>query len=336
MVSLKKLLVLLAAISACTTTADAFPNVRNTGAYFLNITKNLWTKESAATLSPRNVAQPLKLIDMIPSLAEDRNVKLCQKGNLGRGHPKKWSNYHEICAFPFDRTPASENANLTREVLLERLDERTRNSSAGEFHPRTPFKDSTFLLRGDKEGGKFLGTTKWSANPGIIIDKMDACQLCTSINDNYVVPRGYIRKDGGHQCICKKWAKGDEKFMLCNCDLCDAFTIPSGLREQCMNMVIDREMSNMLSRYAAFNDHNAFMVQYNDWKGIGKAMDFAIVDIQKDLSVCKSGVQGKKSEDKHRVLHEVPARDNCPQFLDGREDVEISKRRKHLMTSGSV
>ncbi|PMD30145.1 hypothetical protein L207DRAFT_520527 [Hyaloscypha variabilis F] len=335
MASLKKLLVLLAAISACTTTSEAFPNVRNAGAYFLNKTRNVWKKEPAATLSPRNVAQPLKLIDMIPSLAEDRNVKLCQKGNLGRGHPKKWSNYHEICAFPFDRTPASENATLTREVLLERLNESARragNFSSGEYYPRSEFKDSTF----DSEGGKVLGTTEWSANPGISIERMDACQLCTSINDNYVVPRGYIRKDGGHQCVCKKWAKGDEKFMLCNCDLCDAFTIPSGLREYCMDMVIDREMSNMLSRYAAFNDHNAFMVQYNDWKDIGKAMDFAIVDIQKDLSVCKSGVQGKKSEDKHRVLHEVPARDKCPQFLESLEDVEISKRRTHQMTSGSI
>ncbi|KAE9377574.1 hypothetical protein N431DRAFT_451756 [Stipitochalara longipes BDJ] len=320
MVSLKKIFVLVAAFEVYATTAEALSTPQNASAYVFNTAKSLLKKALAPTPAPRNSPQPLKLIDMIPALAEDRKIKPCQKGNLGSGNSKTWSNYHEICSYRFDRSASGEDAD--RNVVIQRLNDAiTRNlqpqpgeESPGKFAIRSPFVPAHVEF----EEGKPENTTEWTTNPGTKgVDMKNACQLCTSINDNYVVPRGYISNDGGHQCVCKKWAKGNEKFMVCNCDLCDAFLISMGLRKICMDLLKHKIESKMLSGYAALDDYNIFIVQYNDWKGLGKAMDFAIADIQKDHSVCKSGVQGQKLEDRHRLLHEVALPGKvCPKLLE--------------------
>jgi len=335
MVCLKRVLIFFAVLATCTTIADAFPGPRTAGSYVLKTAKNLWSRENTTTLAARDVNQPMKLIDIIPSLADDRRIKPCQEGKLGSGPSKTWKNYHEICSYPFDRSAFSENVN--RSVLINRLVGDTKRTQprlvanwsepvttqvdvlekkwehTGEFTLRSGIGYDEYNFKGGISGNR----TEWATNPRTEgTNPKDGCQLCTSINDNYVVPRGYIRKDGGHQCVCKKWAKGDEKFMVCNCDLCDAFTITEGLRNMCMEMLVHRTTREMLTVYAALDNHNVFIVQYNDWKGLGKAMDFLVQDVQKDLSVCKSGIQGRKSEDKHRVLRELPLPgDVCPRLL---------------------
>ena len=271
--------------------------------------------EPTALPDPLEGAEPMKFVKIDPSLAPQRKMPQCQDTELGwdgwGGTRDK--NHHEICSYPFTRPSISEKIN--RDAIVERLNADREAKGPRSYNVRTKIEPGKVELGKDWPED----TTEWSNNPGTrSLNHFDACQLCTSVDDNYIIPRGFINKKGVHQCVCKKWAQKAEKFMVCNCDLCDAFTIPQGLRDQCMKMAVENVKEKYLSRYVALNKHNVFIRLYNDVYKAGKAIDDTIAVVQKDLSVCRSGQQGKKRENHSGKLFgdvERPG-DVCPRLLD--------------------
>jgi hypothetical protein len=246
-------------------------------------------------------------------LAPDKEFRSCQTGTLGWGDKNKWGKHHEMCSYLLP----SGNRTIDTATIIQRLNEQ---------HDYNVKAQSRFNVRSKIEPGKFEymqdwpeGTMEWSNNPGKMIQKKEACQLCTSIDESYIVPRAYLSsKDGSLQCSCKKWAQQYEKFEVCNCDVCDALLVQMGLRAKCMDMVGKNIKLGYLSRYAALDGHNAFVRVYTDKSNAGKAVDRVLEDVQKGKSVCKSGVQGKWVEDKEGVLFKDVKLPNahCPAELD--------------------
>jgi hypothetical protein len=305
MVLTKRMLFSVLAVTSLISTGKAFPDPREPARHVLNAARSLWKRDippSPGYVHPTtppdllNGAKPAKLETIDHQLAPDRKIKSCQDGSLGFGNSHRDSNYHEICSYPL---PAA-NQNVDTGTIIENLNNQHSSSAAdkGKFIARSKLeRGKVELIQGWPEEA-----IEWSQNPGKMIDNKDACQLCTSIHDNYKIPKGYLAKDGTHQCVCKKWAKGYEKFMACNCNLCDAWLIPWGLRNQCWNMAVKNKNEGYLSRYVALQSHNAFVRLYNDKHKTGIAMDFALGDIQKGITVCRSGVQGKEYETKGGML----------------------------------
>ncbi len=267
MVLTTRMLFSVLVVASLTSTGKAFPDPREPARYFVNAARSLWTRDSQPrpqyvppTTPPDllNGAKPAKLKIIDHNLAPDRKIKSCQDGSLGFGNSHRDSNYHEICSYPL---PAISQS-VDTATIIESLNNQHSSLAGdkGKFIARSKFEHGKVeLIQGWPED-----TIEWSQNPGKLIDNKDACQLCTSIHDNYMIPKGYLAKDGTHQCVCKKWAKGYEKLMACNCDLCDAWLIPWGLRNQCWNMAIKNKKEGYLSRYAALQSYNAFIRLYND------------------------------------------------------------------------
>jgi hypothetical protein len=185
-------------------------------------------------------------------------------------------------------------------------------SVTGYYNYRTEIgPGTTEIIKGYPET-----TVNWCNTPGNLANAKDSCELCNTMNNNYVVPKAFIRsKDSQHMCMCKQWRKGHDVFQVCNCDVCDALIIPTGLRQQCRNMQNDcgPKGKGYLSAYTAFDNRNAFFRLYNDKGGVGYAHDFLVGEVQADLSVCKSGVQGKWQETYHGHLWDDEPHDlYCP------------------------
>jgi hypothetical protein len=327
MVSPKRVLFIsVFVVTACIDVGEAFAGPREVGTYVLNAARNLWKRASEPPLKfpePTELPDPYiasatttKLVSVDRALAKDRNIKRCRDGELGYDYGRLTydSNHHEICTYSLHRSDASEKVN--RDTIIKRLNDNRKLAIA---------INGTFLIRSKIGPGEVeltkgwpQSTTEWSNNPGRHgINLKDACQLCTSVDDNYIIPRGYVRKDGVQQCTCKKWAKRGEKFEVCNCDVCDAFIIPMGLRAKCMEMATRNIREGYLSRYVALHNHNVFIRVYNDYQKVGKAHDNAIADVQKEHTVCRSGVQGKEIENYSGKLFGDAERLGavCPQLL---------------------
>jgi hypothetical protein len=228
------------------------------------------------------------------SKATDRRLPSCT--NAHTGYSRHWQ---IVCTEPFNNS-LTGNLIESKTALVERLERERELKIAQGGH---------YLYRAEIEPGMTeiqiqagMNTTtkdtinQWCSIPGYFPHEKDACQLCESIHENYIVPRGYLRQDGTHMCVCKKWGKGQEQFQACNCDLCDALLIDSGLRAQCKKMHQSRFIQRYLSAYATLDNHNAYLKQYNEENGLGIAPDFLVGELLKDQLVCKSGIQGKISE----------------------------------------
>jgi hypothetical protein len=327
MVSPKMLFISVFAITACIGVGEAFAGPREAGTYIFNATRSLWKrapepplKYPEPTESPDPhpaAAKTMKLIDVNPALAKDRHIKRCSEGSLGYDTwgGNYYSNHHEICTYSLHRSDAGEK--VDRDTVIQRLND-NRDKAVnikGTFLIRSKFEPGQVeLIKGWPEK-----TTEWSNNPGRHgINLEDACKLCTSVDDSYIIPRGYVRKDGVQQCTCKKWAKKGEKFEVCNCDVCDAFIIHMGLRAKCMEMAVRNVEEGYYSRYVALDNHNVFIRLYNDYHTVGKADDNAIADVQKEHTVCRSGVQGKEIENySGKLFGDLPKPGKvCPGLLE--------------------
>ena len=252
----------------------------------------------------------VKINEIDPKLAPDRRIHNCQTHDIGWGNRHKWDNYNEHCHYPFIHNSTIEA--VGREAIVKRLNEqRGKDVANGAFITRGDIVHSTReLVPGWPES-----TMEWAANPGQKkIDVDSACKLCTSMDEHYILGKAYIKSDGTHQCNCRKWAHEYEKFMICNCDLCDALMVQN-LRKTCQDMVAKNIKEGFLARYVTLDNRNAFFRVYNDRGANGKAIDHLMSDLQKDQSVCRSGVQGKKHEEKvSRPMWEYtdPPPPSCP------------------------
>jgi hypothetical protein len=314
--------ILLFALVALISTGETIPGPQDAGRAVINVARSLWMRgmvprpqyvQPATLPDPISLPKGAKQETLHRHLAPDKNFRSCQTRTLGWGDKKNRIKHHEMCSYSLP----SGNHTIDTATVIQRLNKQhDYNVKAG----------SKFNVRSIIEPGKFEyvqgwpeETIEWSNNPGKMIQKKEACQLCTSIDESYIVPRAYLSgKDGSLQCSCKKWAQQYEKFEVCNCNVCDALLIQMGLRDKCMDMVAKNIKLGYLSRYVALDGHNAFVRVYTDKSNVGKAVDHALGDIQKEKSVCRSGVQGKWVEDKEGVLFKDVKLPNaqCPKELD--------------------
>jgi hypothetical protein len=305
MVFFKTLLISGIAFTACISVGELFAGPRDAGIHIFKSTRGLWKRTSEPPLQfPTPIESPdahpgaaktMKLVDIDRTLAKDRNIKRCSDGSLGydKWGGNHYENHHEICTYSLYRSDEGEK--VDRDTIIQRLNDNRDRAIAISRSLLIRSKivpGQVELIEGWPEK-----TTEWSNNPGRHgISLEDVCKLCTSVDDNYIIPRGYVRKDGVQQCTCKKWAKQGEKFEVCNCDVCDAFIIPMGLRAKCMEMAGRNVEEGYYSRYVALDHHNVFIRLYNDRNEAGKARDGAVAHVQKEQTVCRSGVQGKEIE----------------------------------------
>jgi hypothetical protein len=247
----------------------------------------------AATQAPDKVPTTID-----PSKAKDRHLPSCENSRTGwTGH------WQTVCTEPFKNPvgPKTGNPFESTAALLEHLhkERQLKFDEGGNYIYRTEVEPSMMWI----ENGINETSVQWCNIPGRLQDDGNACQLCESIHDNYIVPRGYLKKDGTHMCVCKKWGKGSEQFMACNCDLCDALLIHNGLRAQCRRMYKRCFTQGYLGGYETLDNHNAFFRQYNDKYDVGMVRDWLVGEVQWDQSVCKSGIEGKTAENHHGAMY---------------------------------
>jgi hypothetical protein len=224
--------------------------------------------------------------------AKDRYIRQCKNVRVG------WKgNWNTECAEPFQHYVVVDQTGLpteTKEALLDRLQRQRENELAegGHYMYHSEIVNGTSVtFQPAKEG-----TVSWCSVPGWFPHAKDSCRLCEAVNDSFIIPRAYITWDRKHMCVCHKWGQGLEQFMVCNCDLCDALLIHSGLRGQCKKMYQECQPQKYLSAYATLENHNAFFKRYNEQDDLGMAPDDLVGEVLKYQSNCRSGLQGKTTE----------------------------------------